>query len=74
MITARSFQLAQSLSSNSELYLLSAHMHATNSNVPFERWATPVPGSAPSSAYGSFMSVDQLGLDASIFGISLMEL
>ena len=73
MLTAWSFQLARSLSSDAETRQLTTRMQVANSTVPVARWSTPALGMDPSAAYGSFVSGDQLRLDRGSFGISAME-
>ena len=72
-ITAWNFSVAGGITTPSELRSLSMRALAVNTNVPLARWAAPTPGAGPSSAYGSFMSTDQLSVDHGAFGISLAE-
>ena len=72
-ITAWNFSVAGGITTPSELRLLSMRALAVNTDVPLARWAAPTPGAGPSSAYGSFMSTDQLSFDHGAFGISLAE-
>ena len=72
-ITAWNFSVAGGITTPSELRSLSMRALAVNTDVPLARWAAPTPGAGPSSAYGSFMSTDQLSFDHWAFGISLAE-
>ena len=72
-ITAWNFSVAGGITTPSELRSLSMRALAVNTDVPLARWAVPTPGAGPSSAYGSFMSTDQLSFDHGAFGISLAE-
>ena len=72
-ITAWNFSVAGGITTPSELRSLSLRALAVNTDVPLARWAVPTPGAGPSSAYGSFMSTDQLSFDHGAFGISLAE-
>ena len=72
-IAAWDFSLSGGITTPSELCSLSMRALTVNTDVPLARWATPMPGAKPSAAYGSFMTLEQLGLDHGAFGISLAE-
>lgn len=72
VITALSFQVAGSVGSDCELRSVAARALDTTSDVPTMRWVTLAYG-ASALAYGSFVSVNLLGVDASVFRIPTLE-
>ena len=73
-IVARSSELAGGLGSRSELRVLSALALVVSTHVPAARWDSSASQDAGrAAAYGSFMRVDQLSVDRSLFGISVVE-
>ena len=62
------------LRSHAELRVMTVQALVVNTEVPATRWdMAAVQEAGPAAAYGSFMRVDQLGVDRSLFGISVVE-